>query len=147
LAACSPDERSEIRDGVRVVPDLALLIRATTSDTTSRSRGAMRPSCESNHSPSKTEGAGKTGCALHPRSRVQCAQESAHTSIQVQRRASGLPCAMVLRLMPRSPRRRIPLASVICELTVLQDPVGLRENLRRFGTSHGCQDHPVWPYA
>jgi hypothetical protein len=93
------------------------------------------------------EGAGKTGCALHPRSRVQCAQRSAHTSIQVQRRASGLPCAMALRLMPCSPRRRIPLASVIGELAVLRDPVGLRENLRRFDTSHGCQDHTVLPYA
>src|SRR5882672_8713319 len=49
--------------------------------------------------------------------------------------------------MPRSPRRRIPLASVIGELTVLRDPVGLRENLRRFDTSHGCQDHTVLPYA
>ena len=28
-------------------------------------------------------------------------------SIQVQRKHSGLPCAMALRLMPRSPRRRI----------------------------------------
>jgi hypothetical protein len=27
--ACSPDERSDIRGGVRVVPDVALLIRAT----------------------------------------------------------------------------------------------------------------------
>ena len=35
--------------------------------------------------PSKTEGAGKTGCALHPRSRVQLRTEDAHTSIQVQR--------------------------------------------------------------
>ena len=33
--------------------------------------------------------AGKTGCALHPRSRVQCAHKKTHTSIQVQRRASG----------------------------------------------------------
>jgi hypothetical protein len=48
-------------------------------------------------SPTKVEGAGKTGCALHPRSRVQLRKKSAHTSIQVQRRASGLPCAMVLR--------------------------------------------------
>ena len=31
--------------------------------------------------PSK-EGAGNAGCALHPRSRVQCAQKGAHTSIQ-----------------------------------------------------------------
>jgi hypothetical protein len=32
--------------------------------------------------PSKSEGAGKTGCALHPRSRVRCAQKMPHTSIQ-----------------------------------------------------------------
>src|SRR5216683_6356917 len=37
------------------------------------------------------EGAGKTGCALHPRSRVQVAQENAHTSIQVQRRHPAFP--------------------------------------------------------
>jgi hypothetical protein len=59
--------------------------------------------CQKSH-PRKIEGAGKAGCALHPRSRVQCAQRDAHTSIQVQRRASGLPCAMVLRLIARSPR-------------------------------------------
>jgi hypothetical protein len=55
--------------------------------------------------PSKEEGAGKTGCALHPRSRVQMHIKKAHTSIQVQRKQSGLPCAMALRLTPRSPRR------------------------------------------
>jgi hypothetical protein len=33
------------------------------------------------------------------------AQKKAHTSIQVQRRHSGIPCAMVLRLMRCSPRR------------------------------------------
>ena len=48
-----------------------------------------------------------------------------HTSIQVQRRHSGIPCAMVLRLMARSSRRRIRLATVIGELTVLSSPVGL----------------------
>src|SRR5712671_3098901 len=52
----------------------------------------------------KKEGAGKTGCALHPRSRVQYVQKNAHTSIQVQRKHSGLPCAMALRLISRSPR-------------------------------------------
>jgi hypothetical protein len=51
----------------------------------------------------KEEGAGKTGCALHPRSHVQNAQSKAHTSIQVQRKQSGLPCAMVLRLISCSP--------------------------------------------
>jgi hypothetical protein len=32
-------------------------------------------------------------------------REKAHTSRQVQRRHSGIPCAMALRLIPRSPRR------------------------------------------
>ena len=73
----------------------------------------------------KSEGAGNAGCLLHPRSRVQGALKNAHTSIQVQPKHSGIPCAMVLRLMPSSPRRRIPLASVIGELAVLRDPVGL----------------------
>src|SRR6476660_3783748 len=52
----------------------------------------------------KQEGAGKARCALHPRSRAQNANSKTHTSIQVQRKHSGLPCAMVLRLTPRSPR-------------------------------------------
>jgi hypothetical protein len=53
---------------------------------------------------SKQEGAGKTGCTLHPRSRVRCYWVKMHTSIQVQRRQSGLPCAVVDRLIARSPR-------------------------------------------
>jgi hypothetical protein len=42
--------------------------------------------------------------------------KKAHTSIQVQRRQSGIPCAMVLRLMPCSPRRRIRLVTVAAGL-------------------------------
>jgi hypothetical protein len=57
------------------------------------------------------------GAGWHPRSRVQDALKNAHTSIQVQPEHPGIPCAMVLRLMPSSPRRRIPLASVAGELT------------------------------
>jgi hypothetical protein len=55
--------------------------------------------------PKNREGAGKTGCALHPRSRVQRVDKKAHTSIQVQRKQSGLPCAVVLQLISCSPRR------------------------------------------
>ena len=44
------------------------------------------------------------------------AQRKAHTSIQVQRRQSGIPCAMVLRLMLCSPRRRIRLVTVAAGL-------------------------------
>jgi hypothetical protein len=35
-----------------------------------------------NFPPPLSEGAGKTGCLLHPRSRVQFAHKNAHTSIQ-----------------------------------------------------------------
>ena len=94
----------------------------------------------------KTKGAGNAGCALHPRSRVQSAQKKAHTSIQVQRRQSGIPCAMVLRLMPCSPRRRIRLVTVAAGLTA--ETIGLdRISHRQLGTSNGCRDHTVLPYA
>jgi hypothetical protein len=62
------------------------------------------------------EGAGNAGCTLHPRSRVQNAQKETHTSIQVQRRHSGIPRAMALRLISRSPRRRIRLVTVAAGL-------------------------------
>jgi hypothetical protein len=44
---------------------------------------------------------------VHPAPAVPCAKvaNKTHTSIQVQRRQSGLPCAMVLQLIPYSPRR------------------------------------------
>jgi hypothetical protein len=46
--------------------------------------------------------------------------EETHTSIQVQRRQSGIPCAMALRLMPCSPRRRIRLVTVAAGLMALR---------------------------
>ena len=70
-----------------------------------RSPGASRPKFYKDLPCSNQEGAGKTGCALHPRSRVQRAQKNTHTSIQVQREHPGLPCAMALRLTSCSPRR------------------------------------------
>src|SRR6476619_7754266 len=54
---------------------------------------------------SKSEGAGKTGCLLHPRSRVRFAHNKLHTSIQGSGKHSGLPCAMALRLTSCSSRR------------------------------------------
>jgi hypothetical protein len=51
------------------------------------------------------EGAGKTGCTPHPRSRVPMHLAEAHTSIQVRQEHPGLPCAMALRLTSRSSRR------------------------------------------
>ncbi len=73
----------------------------------------FRPSHASCLPSSRSEGAGNAGCTLHPRSRVQFALRKAHTSIQVQRRQSGIPCAVVLTLISRSPRGTGFLAPVI----------------------------------
>ena len=51
-------------------------------DIVSPSRGAGRPRFAFSFALSKSEGAGKTGCLLHPRSRVRFAQTKGHTSIQ-----------------------------------------------------------------
>jgi hypothetical protein len=69
---------------------------------------------------------GRGECRMRAAPAVSCAKlcEETHTSIQVQRRQSGISCAMVLRLIARSPRRRIPFATVIGGLVVLPDPVG-----------------------
>ena len=78
------------------------------------------------------EGAGKTGCWPHPRSRVQ--KNKTHTSIQVRPGRPGLPCAMVLRLIARSPRS-----------TGL---VSLRRGaFRSLDPSVGGQDHAPSPSA
>src|SRR6202022_2288813 len=70
----------------------------------------------------------------------------AHTSIQVQRRRSDIPCAMALRLITRSPRRRIRLVTVVGELAASPRPVG-PACLRQLDTSNGCQNHTPSPYA
>src|SRR3979490_2268603 len=69
-----------------------------------------------------------------------------HTSIQVQRRRSDIPCAMVLRLITRSPRRRIRLVTVVDELAASPRPVG-PACLRQLDTTHGRRNQPTSPYA
>jgi hypothetical protein len=88
------------------------------------SRDTDCPSFAQDVVPREQEGAGNAECALHPRSRVQVAQRNAHTSIQVQRRQSGIPCAMALRLIPRSPRRANSSCHRRCRLDSASDPVG-----------------------
>src|SRR6476620_9097647 len=72
---------------------------------TSHSRGALRPRFAGELPPSRTEGAGKTGCLLHPRSRVRFALNKTAHEHTGQREHSGLPCAMALRLTSCSSRR------------------------------------------
>ena len=116
-----------------------------TQNMASRSRRAIRPSHWTDF-PSNREGAGNAGCALHPRSRVQDCADNAHTSIQVQSEHSGIPRAMALRLMARSPRRRIRLVTVTAGL--MAETIRLdRIRHRQFDTSNGCQNHTLLPYA
>src|SRR5258708_4147564 len=72
-----------------------------------------------NHSPQKIEGAvrsqeGRREDRVRAAPAVSCANayaKKAHTSIQVQRKQSGLPCAMALRLISCSPRRDLACLS------------------------------------
>ena len=109
-----------------------------TVDTASHSRGAMRPSYAGNSSPSRNRGRREDRVRAAPA--VSCAMctKSAHTSIQVQRRASGLPCAMALRLITCSPRRTALLPPLRPEKQL--PPGALTPAPRR-------QDHTSLPYA
>ena len=71
---------------------------------------------------------GSRECRVRAAPAVSCASmcKETHTSIQVQRRQSGIPCAMVLRLMPCSPRRRILFVTVASGLRLVQARLGRR---------------------
>ena len=89
-----------------------------TTDELSRSRGALRPRFASHSPSSKLEGAGKTGCLLHPRSRVRFAHNKTAHEHTGQREAlrpslrNGFTAYFVLSrrtaLLPPSPRRCSP---------------------------------------
>ena len=56
---------------------------------------------------SKTEGAGKTGCLLHPRSRVRFAQTKLHTSIQGSGNTPAFPAQWLYGLLRALPGERL----------------------------------------
>ncbi len=90
-------------------------------DSNERSRGAMRPEFCKNTLPHEKRGAGKTGCAPHPRSRRLCATRYAayeHTGLA---EASGLPCAMALRLIRFRPGDRLFCHHRRCRLSPAAD--------------------------
>jgi hypothetical protein len=91
---------------------------------------------------------GSRECRMRAAPAVSCAKldnENAHEHTG-QRRTSDIPCAMALRLTPRSPWRRIRLVTIASELTAYPRPVG-PTCLRRLDTSNGCQNHTASPYA
>jgi hypothetical protein len=73
-------------------------------DVIPHSRGAIRPRLCVSLTLSGGRGRRESRVRAAPAvSRARVCKET-HTSIQVQRKQSGLPCAMVLRLITRSPR-------------------------------------------
>jgi hypothetical protein len=85
--------------------------------------------------PRKAEGAGKTGCWLHPRPRVQCRKHTSY-SPQVQPERPGLPCAMVYGLWRALPGVRDLIVTVAC-----------RSSPASLAPAQGCQDHTSLPSA
>src|SRR5213079_3618658 len=93
----------------------------------------------------KREGAGNAGCLLHPRSRVQrvveCAHEHTGTAGALRHSLrNGLTAYAALSLETNSSCLRH------CRL----DDSSIRSDQirhRQLGTSHGCRDHTVLPYA
>ena len=125
----------------------ALAMTGDIANIPSPSRGALRPSCAYRFA---LKARGRRECRVPAGTRglvCKCARESAHTSIQVQPEQPGIPCAMVLRLIPRSPWRRIPFASIAGGLKVLAKPGWISQNLRRLDASNGRQDHTALPSA
>ena len=92
-------------------------IATTECETCARSRGVICPElCIFVCSLEDQRAQGRPG-ARCTRGLVcdVCKQGSAHTSIQVQRRTSGLPCAMALRLIRGRPGDRLCLSPSPCE--------------------------------
>ena len=112
--------------------------RAMTLNMSWRSRDALRPSFARNFPPSNTEGAGKTGCALHPRSRVRFALSRLHTSIQGSGEHPTFPAQWLYGLCRDLPGDEFLVDSVAA---VRLSPT------RQLDTCNGRQDHTVLPYA
>src|SRR5213083_3154118 len=85
--------------------------------------------------PSKIEGAGNAGCALHPRSRVPKCVKKAHTSIQVSGGSPASPAQWLYGLLRALPGERAFLPPSLAE-----DSTSLTPASRR-------QDHTTSPYA
>ena len=77
------------------------------ADMTSRSRDMNCPRFAINFPPSCSEGAGKTGCLLHPRSRVRFAQTKLHTSIQGSGNTPAFPAQWLYGLLRALPGERL----------------------------------------
>ncbi len=123
--------------------------RTTAEYARSRSRGMVLPEVLHFVCPSlEQREQGMPGARCTRGLVCKVAQRKAHTSIQVQRRQSGIPCAMVLRLMPCSPRRRIRLVTVAAGLMAdrsgwIKFATGSLAPATGVGTTRFCRTQPA----
>ena len=104
----------------------------------SRSRGMIYPSFARNLSlPLKTEGAGKTGCAPHPRSRVQLCKRTRTRAYRFGGNTPAFPAQWLYGLLRALPGDRLVV-------TVIPGKRWLPANLT---PAPGRQDHTTSPYA
>jgi hypothetical protein len=124
---------------------VAPLLAMTTNHTSAFPRRVSPGLCKLSR-PRERRGRGE--CRVRAAPAVSCAKlcEKTHTSIQVQRKHSGIPRAMALRLMARSPRRRIRLVTVAAGLMASRIRSD-RLRHRQLDTSNGCRNHTLLPYA
>jgi len=95
----------------------------------------LRPSCSSEPPSKKKEGAGNAGCTLHPRSRAQCAQKNAHTSIQGSGGNPTFPAQWLYGL----------LRALLGDRAFL--PPSLANDSANLTPASGRRDHTTSPYA
>ena len=115
-------------------------------NTAPRSRGAMRPRFSKIIRPGVKRAQGMPGARCTRGLVRKTVQKKRTRAYRYRRGHPDIPCAMVLRLIARSPRRRIRLVTVADGLKDCLNPVG-PTRLRQLDTSNGCQDHTVLPYA
>ena len=95
--------------------------------------------------PLEKEGAGNAGCALHPRSRVQKSGET-HTSIQGSGEHPTFPAQWFDGLCRALPGDEFVFVTVASRIKASRTRLG-RFASAKLGTSNGCRDHTVLPYA
>ena len=93
--------------------------RLARQDKVPRSRGAIRPSCAVGRSLQGSRG--RRECRERSAPAAACATKSTRVSNHRYAASAGIPCAMVLRLMSRSPRGPGSFAPVIPEKLASQE--------------------------
>src|SRR3984893_1762213 len=118
--------------------------RSIAAGKPSRSRGATHPSFAQTFSPE--EGAGNAGCALHPRSRVQDAQRKRTRAYRFSGNTPASPTQWLYGLCHALPGDEFVLSPSSAAFATAR-PGRVRVSHRGLGTSNGCQNHMVLPYA